>query len=88
MASSEVLAIERLALDDVAGGLALSDAAGWNQSADDWAFFIAQGETFGMRDDTGRIVATAAALPYEGASAGSRWSWSTSPTVIAASHRP
>ena len=35
MASSDVLAIEPLALDDVADGLALSDAAGWNQNADD-----------------------------------------------------
>ena len=41
MASSDVLAIERLTFDDVAGGLALSDAAGWNQNADDWSLFIA-----------------------------------------------
>jgi GNAT superfamily N-acetyltransferase len=66
MASSEALAIERLVLADVAGGLALSDAAAWNQSADDWAYFIERGEVFGMRDDTGRVIATGAALPYEG----------------------
>ncbi len=66
MATSEALAIERLGLGDVDAGLVLSDAAGWNQSADDWAFFISQGETFGMRDGAGRLVATAAALPYEG----------------------
>jgi len=41
MAASEALAIERLGPGDVAGGLALSDAAGWNQTADDWAVFIA-----------------------------------------------
>ena len=67
MASSDVLAIERLALDDVAGGLALSDAAGWNQSADDWSFFIAAGAAFGVRDDRGPLIATAAALPYDAA---------------------
>jgi GNAT superfamily N-acetyltransferase len=67
MASSDVLAIERLALDDVAGGLALSDAAGWNQSADDWSFFIAAGAGFGVRDEAGTLIATAAALPYDAA---------------------
>jgi GNAT superfamily N-acetyltransferase len=65
--SSEVLAIERLGPGDVAGGLALSDAAGWNQNADDWSFFIAAGAAFGMRDDRGTLVATAAALPYDAA---------------------
>jgi len=67
MASSDVLAIERLALDDVAGGLALSDAAGWNQSADDWSFFITAGAAFGVRDEAGTLIATAAALPYDAA---------------------
>jgi GNAT superfamily N-acetyltransferase len=67
MASSDVLAIERLALDDVAGGLALSDAAGWNQSADDWSLFIAAGAAFGVRDDRDTLIATAVALPYDAA---------------------
>src|SRR5947208_992421 len=67
MASSDVLAIERLAADDVAGGLALSDAAGWNQSADDWSFFLSAGAAFGVRDDAGALIATAAALPYDAA---------------------
>jgi GNAT superfamily N-acetyltransferase len=67
VATSEALAIERLGRDDVAAGLALSGAAGWNQNADDWAFFIAEGSTFGLRDDAGTLVASAAALPYDGA---------------------
>jgi GNAT superfamily N-acetyltransferase len=67
MASSDVLAIERLGAGDVAGGLALSDAAGWNQSADDWSFFIAAGAAFGVRDEGGALIATAAALPYDAA---------------------
>src|SRR5258705_1942995 len=67
MVSSEVVAIERLDPGDVAGGLALSDAAGWNQSADDWSFFIAAGAGFGVRDERGALIATAAALPYDAA---------------------
>jgi len=67
MASSDVLAIERLSADDVAGGLALSDGAGWNQTGDDWSLFIAAGAAFGVRDEAGTLVATAAALPYDSA---------------------
>jgi len=81
MASSDVLAIERLTLDDVAGGLALSDAAGWNQSADDWSLFIAAGAAFGVRDETGALIATAAALPYD---ATTGW---ISMVLVAAAHR-
>ena len=67
MAASEALAIEPIGAGDVASGLALSDAAGWNQTAADWAFFIAEGNAIGVRDDAGRLVASAAALPYDGA---------------------
>lgn len=56
--------VERLGAADVAGGLALSDAAGWNQTADDWLLFMACGRVIGCRDDAGRLVATAAVLPY------------------------
>ena len=65
MASSDVLAIERLSTGDIAAGLALSDAAGWNQTADDWALFIGAGAAFGVRDEGGTLIATAAALPYD-----------------------
>jgi GNAT superfamily N-acetyltransferase len=81
MAISEALAIERLGRGDVAAGLALSDAAGWNQTADDWAFFIAAGECHGVRDDAGRLVATAAALPYD-----ARTGW-VSMVLVDAAHR-
>ena len=66
MALSEALVFERLGNIDVAGGLALSDAAGWNQTADDWALFIAEGVAIGVRDSAGRLVASAATLPYDG----------------------
>lgn len=56
--------IEKLTAADVEGGLALSDAAGWNQVADDWATFIGHGSVVGFRAADGHWVATAAALPY------------------------
>ena len=64
MASSEALAVDRLASADVDAGLRLSDAARWNQTADDWVFFIEHGEAFGIRETTAGdgLVATAAAL--------------------------
>lgn len=61
--------IEALTRDDVAGGLRLSDAAGWNQVDDDWALFLEHGQALGGRDREGRLIASAAALPY-GAAAG------------------
>ena len=67
MVSSEGVATVRLGSGDVSGGLALSDAAGWNQTADDWSFFIAAGAAFGVRDERGALIATAAALPHDGA---------------------
>jgi GNAT superfamily N-acetyltransferase len=49
---------------DVDDALALSDAAGWNQTADDWALFIEQGLVRGRRNADGLLVASGAALPY------------------------
>lgn len=58
------LRLDDLAPGDIEAGLALSDAAGWNQTGDDWAIFIGRGHAIGLRDAAGRLVATAAALPY------------------------
>ncbi len=66
MAASETVAIERLAVTDVEGGVALSTEAGWNQTEEDWRHFIDHGHAFGVRDPSGRLVASAAALPYDG----------------------
>jgi GNAT superfamily N-acetyltransferase len=55
--------IEDLSLDDAAAGLALSDEAGWNQTLEDWCCFLDRGTVFGMRDNDGRVIATAALLP-------------------------
>lgn len=54
-----------LAADDIAGALTLSNAGGWNQTAADWALFIARGHALGLFDASKRLVATAAAFPYE-----------------------
>ena len=66
MVASEALEAVALAPADVAGGLALSTLAGWNQTADDWAWFIAQGHASGVRADDGTLLATAAAAVYGG----------------------
>ncbi|MDN4590554.1 GNAT family N-acetyltransferase [Xenophilus aerolatus] len=71
MAPSEAVEAEALqsvclAAADVFAGVGLSSAAGWNQTTDDWALFIAQGEAIGLRTARSELVATAATLPYEG----------------------
>jgi len=66
MAPSEGLEGIVLGVADVPGGLALSIAAGWNQVADDWAFFVAQGHASGFRSPADGLVATTAAVVYGG----------------------
>jgi GNAT superfamily N-acetyltransferase len=64
MDDTERLVIAQLGAGDVAGALALSAEAHWNQNEADWLFFLTKGIVFGMRDRTSRLVATAALLPY------------------------
>lgn len=66
MAASEpspALAQVRLGAADVLGGVALSDAAGWNQTADDWQLFAVHGHALGWRTAHSELIASAAALP-------------------------
>jgi len=63
MADTDHLALTQLGAGDVAGGLALSTEAHWNQSEADWLYFLSNGIVFGMRDRN-RLIATAALLPY------------------------
>jgi GNAT superfamily N-acetyltransferase len=63
MDDTDHLAIAQLGAGDMAGGLALSTEAHWNQNEADWLFFLNKGIVFGMRD-RGRLIATAALLPY------------------------
>lgn len=67
MAISEDRPLVELGPADISSALALSAEAGWNQTADDWRHFMECGDVVGARDDVGRLVASAAALPYEGA---------------------
>jgi GNAT superfamily N-acetyltransferase len=69
MADTE-LAICQLNADDASAGLILSTEAHWNQNEADWRFFLSEGIVFGARDPGGRLIATAALLPY---SAGNAW---------------
>jgi GNAT superfamily N-acetyltransferase len=64
------LAILALTVDDAPAGLILSTEARWNQNEADWRFFLSKGIVFGVRDPGGRLIATAALLPY---SAGNAW---------------
>lgn len=64
MVLSEHVHLVDCGVADVADAQALSDAAGWNQTADDWRLFMRHGRTVGLRTDRAELVATAAALPY------------------------
>ncbi len=52
---------------DVPAGFALSEEAGWNQTAEDWALLIRLGRAFGIPGSEGRLVATGLAMPYPSA---------------------
>ncbi len=70
MAATERITIEKLGAIDALAGLALSTEAHWNQNEADWRFFLTAGTVFGIRDSDGRVVATAALLPY---TSGNAW---------------
>lgn len=57
--------ITRLAAKDIADADALVREAGWNQTPDDWRAFLDFGAVYAIRDK-GRVIATAATLPYGG----------------------
>jgi GNAT superfamily N-acetyltransferase len=70
MAAIDQLAIAKLGSDDARDGLLLSEEARWNQNEADWRFFLTKGTVFGIRDGDGRLIATAALLPY---TSGNAW---------------
>lgn len=79
--------IRPLLAADAEAGLALSRAAGWNQTAADWAFMIAYGEAFGISasgggtTSGGGLAGSALALPL-----GPRLGW-LGMVLVAADHR-
>jgi GNAT superfamily N-acetyltransferase len=70
MADTDEAAVVRLTADDAPAGLLLSTEAHWNQNEADWRFFLSQGTVFGVRDNDGHLVASAALLPF---SSGNAW---------------
>jgi GNAT superfamily N-acetyltransferase len=70
MAAIEPLAISPLGPAEAPAGLGLSAEAHWNQNEADWRFFLGQGNVFGVRDQGGQLIATAALLPY---ASGNAW---------------
>jgi GNAT superfamily N-acetyltransferase len=70
MAGTDPAAIVQLGPADASAGLTLSTEAHWNQNEADWRFFLTQGTVFGIRDENGDLVATAALLPY---TSGNAW---------------
>lgn len=66
MAPIEAVRPAPLTTDRIAGCLALSAEAGWNQLAEDWSLFLTHGTVFGVVDTNQEPVATGAALPYSG----------------------
>jgi GNAT superfamily N-acetyltransferase len=79
MANSE-LPIGRLAPAELGDAEALVAEAGWNQVATDWRTFLALGTVSAIRDG-GRVIATAATLPY-----GRTCAW-ISMVLVAGAHR-
>jgi GNAT superfamily N-acetyltransferase len=78
MAFSDPMSL--LANTDLADAEALAAEAGWNQVADDWRIFLELGTVLAVRADTGRVVATAAILPY------GRFAW-ISMVLVTSDHR-
>jgi len=79
MAASE-FDIGTLRAEDLGDADALVKEAGWNQAEADWRIFLDLGTVFAIRDK-GRVIATAAALPY-----GGRFGW-ISMVLIAGEYR-
>lgn len=78
MASTDAQPLLPLARD-IAGCMALSAEAGWNQTPDDWALFFDHGTVFGLLGPDGHPVATGAILPY-----GDAFAWISMVLVTAA----
>ncbi|MGZ3409040.1 MAG: GNAT family N-acetyltransferase [Xanthobacteraceae bacterium] len=55
-----------LLASEIADAEELVREAGWNQTAADWRAFLELGTVYAIRADDGRVIATAATLPYGG----------------------
>ena len=82
MASTDALPLAPLGKRDIAGCMALSAEAGWNQTPDDWSLFLDRGTVFGLSSASGLPDATGAILPY-----GDAFAWISMVLVTAARRR-
>lgn len=73
--------VSRLRADELDGAQALVAEAGWNQIVADWRVFLDLGTVYAVHGEAGRLVATAATLPY-----GGRFAW-ISMVLVAGEHR-
>ena len=64
MASTEVAHEHSLGVQHLAGCLALSQAANWNQNAADWRLMLEIGRGYGLTLADGTLAATTITLPY------------------------
>lgn len=80
MATSDFAIGPPLSAADFADAEALVREAGWNQVESDWRIFLDFGIVYAVRD-AGRVVATAATLPY-----GGRFAW-ISMVLVAGDYR-
>ena len=64
MASTEAARVHPLGMQHLAGCLALSRAANWNQNAADWQLMLEVGAGFGLTLADGTLAATTINLPY------------------------
>ncbi|HEV2627630.1 MAG TPA: GNAT family N-acetyltransferase [Pseudolabrys sp.] len=60
------VAARELSESDLAAAMALSQEAGWNQTAADWRLFLELGHVVGLTRSSGALIATAATLPHGG----------------------
>ncbi|HWM48783.1 MAG TPA: GNAT family N-acetyltransferase [Xanthobacteraceae bacterium] len=77
----ETLAPSPLREADLADAEALVRESGWNQVAADWRAFLDLGSVYAIRTPSGRVIATAATLPY-----GGRFAW-ISMVLVAGAYR-
>ena len=64
MASTEVAREHPLGMQHLAGCIALSQAANWNQNAADWRLMLDIGRGYGLTLADGTLAATTITLPY------------------------
>jgi GNAT superfamily N-acetyltransferase len=80
-ASDTALAFDTLrSAADMADANSLIRAAHWNQIEADWRVFLDHGTVYAVRDQEGRVIATAATLPHGG------FAW-VSMVLVAPKHR-